>query len=188
MKEACNTVSAQRSILVPLRWPQAGVQKREQILRIIADTVRWDELEALVRPVYQADVRKTGRRGYSLRMLLRCRVLQILWGMSDRVTEAAILDSHSMAEFIGSDPWMPRPPSPTVLRAFRNLLKSTTGPDGLDSLSWHLADQIRLCLAQEGLELRSGRITEPAIRRTARTDGNSGNKGNKCAEPSSGAA
>lgn len=119
--------------------------------------IPWQELEDLIRPHYQADVRATGRPGYSLGMMIRCRIVQVFWSLSDDGTEAAILDSHATARFIGTDPWQPRPPSATKIRAFRQMLAER----GLKS-QFELAFEIAFIDA--GLQFRVGEIREPVFR------------------------
>lgn len=165
MKASRNQDSAQPSLFTTIRWPKATVQRRAELLSIVERTVPWDELERAVRPHYQADARKTGRRGYSLRMMLKSYVLQQLWHMSDRQAEAAILDSHELARFIGTDPWAPRPPSATVIRTFRQLLLDTPADNALDMLDDAVNTMIVEGIRSAGLEFRPGRIQDPVFRR-----------------------
>ena len=119
--------------------------------------IPWSELEDLIRPHYLADARATGRPGYSLKMMTRCRILQIFWSLSDDGTEAAILDSHATARFVGTDPWQPRPPSSTKIRAFRQLLAYHRLQDRFE-LAFEVA------FAGAGLQFRVGEIREPVFR------------------------
>jgi IS5 family transposase len=126
-------------------------------LAVLEAVIPWQELEDLARPHYMADARATGRPGFSLRMMIRTWIVQLFWSLSDDGTEAAILDSHSTARFIGSDPWQPRPPSATKIRAFRRLLEDR-----------RLRDQFELAIevgfADAGLQFRVGEIREPVFR------------------------
>jgi IS5 family transposase len=168
MNQRCNPDSAQAALFTAIRWPKAATPKRCEALGIVDHAVPWGDLVALVRPHYQADAQRTGRKGYSLSMMLRAFVVQQLWHMSDRQTEAAILDSHAMASFIGTDPWAPRPPSASALRAFRALLESRTEPSGLDDLATAIRNRVVAALAAAGLEFRPGVIREPVFRRRER--------------------
>lgn len=166
MKLSCNNDSAHHALFTSIRWPKATTPKREHLLSQVDSAVDWKLLEEIARPLYQADVRKTGRKGYALGMMLRCFALQRLWRMSDRQAEAAILDSHAFAAFIGTDPWAPRPPSATALRTFRALLEAhevdviTTAADLIDQ-------RITACLRGAGFEYRPGRIEDPVFKRIA---------------------
>lgn len=165
MKQGCIKDSAHPALFTAVRWPKATTPKRENLLKLVNDAVDWPALEAIARRFYQADVRRTGRKGYALRMMLRCHVLQLLWRMSDRQAEHAILDSHAFAAFIGTDPWAPRPPSATAMRTFRALLAgSMTGlGDTVDALiESRLSDDLRAA----GFEYRPGRLEDPVFRRT----------------------
>jgi hypothetical protein len=168
MKPRCNVVSEHPSLFTCVRWPKAKAPKRREVLDLAESVIPWDRLEALVRPFYQADVQHTGRRGYALRMMLRCFVLQTFWRMSDRQTEAAILDSHAMCAFIGSDPWAPRPPSASALLAFRALLEQSFDPT-LGELAGALRLLIHDAMHAAGLAFRCGEIREPVFRRIGTT-------------------
>ncbi|PTD96395.1 hypothetical protein C8261_08740 [Pseudothauera lacus] len=166
MKPSCNPDSAHPALFTAIRWPKATTPKREQILSMVERAVDWNLLEEIVRPFYQADVRRTGRKGYSLRMMLRCHVLKRLWYMSDRQAEHAVLDSHAFAKFIGTDPWAPRPPSATAIRAFRKTLHENDVDTALsvaDLIEQHLTASLRAV----GMEFRPGRIEDPVFRKAS---------------------
>lgn len=97
-------------------------------------------------------------------MMLRCHVLQVLWRMSDRQAEAAILDSHAFAAFIGTDPWAPRPPSATAMRTFRALLESHE-VDIATSAAVLIEQRLTAALRSAGFEFRPGRLEDPVFRR-----------------------
>ena len=98
MKPSCKTDSAHPALFTSIRWPKATVPRREQTLAMFDRAVDWKMLEEIARPFYQADVRRTGRKGYSLAMMLRCYALQCLWRMSDRQAEAAIFTANGRPE------------------------------------------------------------------------------------------
>ncbi len=131
------------------------------MLAIIEAVCPWSEMEERLRPHYAADNRATGRPGYSLRMMIRCRVLQLFYSLSDDGTEAAILDSHATARFIGTDPWQPRPPSASKIRAFRQLI-ADSGLEAEFTLTFELA------FIRAGLQFRVGEIREPVFRANQR--------------------
>lgn len=140
------------------RWPRAKAPKRVQTLEVLEKVIPWSEFEAAIRPHYFADTRPTGRRGCSLRMLLRCHVIGRVWQLTDEGVEAAILDSLAIAKFVGCDPWSPRPPSASTLREFRHLVNRLPSLHGLDG-------DIAIAFAGAGLQFRPGKILEPVFRR-----------------------
>lgn len=157
MKACCNDLSADGSLFTSVRWPKARQPRRAEVLAVLEAVIPWQELEDLIRPHYLADTRTTGRPGYSLKMMTRCRILQIFWSLSDDGTEAAVLDSHATARFIGTDPWQPRPPSATKIRAFRQLLAGRRLQD-------HFELAFEVAFADAGLQFRVGEIREPVFR------------------------
>lgn len=167
MQRPCNTDSTQTALFTSMRWPRAKTPKRADMLAFVEAAIPWGKLEEITRPLYQSDIRKTGRKGYSLRMLLKCYVLQLLWAMSDRQTEAELLDSHAMSRFIGSDPWEPRPPSASVLRQFRILVHGTDWPRP----SLYIRQVVADALHEAGVEFRRGEITDPVFRRITKSQG-----------------
>jgi IS5 family transposase len=157
MKGCFNDLSAAGSLFTSVRWPKARQPRRAEVLAVVEAVIYWQELEEMVRPHYLADARATGRPGYSLKMMIRALVLQMFWSLSDDGVESAILDSHACAKFIGTDPWQPRPPSATKIRAFRQLLNERRLRD-----QFELA--IEVAFADAGLHFRVGQITEPVFR------------------------
>lgn len=143
------------------RWPRAKSPRRADVLQLIDRIMPWDELEAMVRPHYQADVRKTGRKGYSLRMMVRCYVVAGVWQLSDEALENLILDSLAVARFIGTDPWQPRPPSASAYRNFRRMVTQR-----LQGGRFWL--EIVCAFAGAGIDFRQGQIVEPVFRRLPR--------------------
>ena len=90
-------------------------------------------------------------------MMIRCRVLQLFYSLSDDGVEAAILDSHATARFIGTDAWQPRPPSATKIRAFRRLLVDR-------GLEHEFALVFEMAFIRAELQFRVGEIREPVFR------------------------
>ena len=169
MKSCCSPNSAQQPLdLVGASryWPRDRPPRRDAILAMLDSAVDWTAIEAAVRPHYETDIRRRGRKGHSLRMMIRITALAWLWSASDRNLENALLDSKALARFAGLDAWTPRPPSASAIRAFRDLLKRTTGPDGVFDLHQHLVDAIRGGIRKAGLEFRHGVISEPLFRRS----------------------
>lgn len=159
-REKCiSAPSHNLSIFGSIRWPKARQPSRAVALRVINQVVNWSELDSICRPHYSADQTKVGRKGYSLAMMIRVEAVRQIWSLSDNATENAILDSHTLAEFIGTDPWAPRPPSGSSIRAFRTRLDSA---GILDEFSVKLERYFLL----KGLEFRPGLIMEPIFRRS----------------------
>jgi hypothetical protein len=169
MNSSCNKDLTQQQPLdlsgASRYWPRDRPPRRDQVLDLLARAVAWDVAEAMVRPCYESDIRGRGRKGYSLGMMIKCQALQWLWACSDRDLEHALADSKGMARFAGLDPWTPKPPSASALRAFRNLCERETGADGVLSLLWDLHKVFRSGIRAAGLEHRHGQIVEPIFRR-----------------------
>lgn len=165
MNDRCKSNTAQPSLFTAVRWPKAAAPKRAEVLRLIEDMVRWEHIEEMVRPYYRADVQRTGRRGYSLKMMLRCFALQVFWCASDRQLESAVLDSHSLSRFIGTDPWQPRPPSASAIRGFRTLLERARPSGYLETLAELVELEMLNAVHTAGLEFRPGEIREPIFRK-----------------------
>ena len=169
MNSSCNPNSAHQPALdlvgASRYWPRDRPPRRDAILAMLDSAVDWTAIEAAVRPHYETDIRRRGRKGHSLRMMIRITALAWLWGASDRNLENALLDSKALARFVGLDAWTPRPPSASAIRAFRDLLKRTTGPDGVFDLHQHLVAALRGGIHAQGLEYRHGAIHEPIFRR-----------------------
>lgn len=143
---------------ISLRWPKAKAPKRAETLAILEQVIPWGELEERIRPFYQADCRSTGRKGYSLGMMIRCWVVACAWNLSDETLESYLLDSLAVAKFIGTDPWAPRPPSASAFRNFRRLVENTVG-------SIDMRHVIDLAFIHAGLQWRQGAMSEPVFRR-----------------------
>jgi len=158
-RENYNFAGAVRpSLFGSVRWPKARQPSRAIALGLIEQTVHWADLETLCRPHYQADQRARGRKGYSLAMMMRCRVVQEVWELSDEATENAILDSYALALFVGTDPWQPCPPSASALRAFRTSLDAA-------GVLGRFGVIVERSFLSQGLEFRPGYIKEPIFRR-----------------------
>lgn len=146
---------------ISTRWPKAKPPKREQIFALLENIVPWNELEAKLRKFYSADCRHTGRKGYSLKMMLRCWVVACMWRLSDDGLADFLLDSLAAAKFVGTDPWEPRPPSASVFRNFRHLVANCMG-------NADLRLEIDLSFVDAGFQWRQGAISEPVFRRAPR--------------------
>lgn len=143
---------------ISARWPRAKEPKRSEMLGMLNSIIQWDDIESKLRPHYQSDIRKTGRKGYSLKMLIRCYIVALMWRLSDESLENLILDSLAVAKFIGTDPWDPRPPSASSFRNFRHLVKSSIG-------SGEVMLQVTLHLLDAKIQFRQGAMIDPVFRR-----------------------
>lgn len=141
------------------RWPRAKSPRRAEAMALLDKSLPWEKFEAMLRPHYQADARKFGRKGYSLRMMLRSWVVACVWRLSDDGLVNMVLDSLSIAKFIGCDPWSPRPPSESAFRGFRHLVENTLGELALRT-------EIDAALAAAGIQWRQGAVLEPQFRRS----------------------
>ena len=169
MNSSCNKdLAQQHPLALPAAsrfWPRDRPPRRDQVLDLLARAVDWTACENLIRPFYSSDRQTRGRKGYSLRLLVRCMALQFFWQASDRDLENSLLDSKAMARFAGLDPWTPKPPSASALRAFRNLTEREISDDGALNLQWHLHVFFRSALRKANLEHRRGAIMEPVFRK-----------------------
>lgn len=150
---------AEQLSFISCRWPRAKAPKRAEVLALLDRVIPWDELEEKLRPFYAADSRRTGRKGYSLKMMVRCWVLACVWMLSDEGLENFILDSLAAAKFIGTDPWQPRPPSASAFRNFRHIVERQVAVD--------LRLAIDLAFINAGLQWRQGRVLDPVFRRAS---------------------
>ncbi|WP_374279198.1 transposase [Azonexus sp.] len=150
---------AEQLSFISCRWPRAKAPKRAEALALIDRVIPWADLEEKLRPFYAADIRRTGRKGYGLKMMIRCWVLAYVWQLSDEGLENFILDSLAAAKFIGTDPWQPRPPSASAYRNFRYAVDRCGAAD--------LRLAIDLAFTSAGLQWRQGMAIEPVFRRAS---------------------
>ncbi len=158
MKDKQQHLSAGDSLFTCVRWPRAKQPRRAVALENLERLLPWDQLEKIVRPFFSADTQRSGRPGYSLKMLIRSYVVQYFWTLSDDALEGFILDSHAACRFIGSDPWQPRPPSATRMRNFRRLLEQ-------NALEVKISVAIMDACYLAEVQVRRGQCIEPIFRR-----------------------
>lgn len=158
MKDAQHRLSAGDSIFTSVRWPKSKPPRRAAALETIERLIPWGELEKIIRPHYASDTQNGGRPGYSLKMLVRCYILQAFWQLSDCGLENFVIDSHAAARFIGSDPWQPRPPSASRMRDFRRLLENRGIDVEIDAV-------ILEAVYGACLQVRMGHVSDPVFRK-----------------------
>lgn len=114
----------------------------------------WAELIALVEPHYPRP--SSGRPPHPLPVMVRIRILQWAFRLSDAAVEDLVLDSHTAARFVGIDPWSPRPPGASSIQRFRSIVD-----DVLGARFW---DAAFLALEVAASEFLHGQIREPVLR------------------------
>jgi IS5 family transposase len=73
--------------------------KREKFLRIMDQSIPWDEWVAYIEPYYSKSTR--GRPPMGIEKMLRMYLLQCWINLSDDEIECAIYDSYAMRIFMG---------------------------------------------------------------------------------------
>jgi IS5 family transposase len=131
------------------------VTQRERVLNELDALVPWDELEAVIAPLYPSGS-GPGRPPIGVSRMLRMYVAQQALGLSDEGTEDAIYDSLSTRRFVGVDLALESAPDATTLLKFRRLLET-------HGLTKQLFQTINLHLARKGLLLRNGTIVDATL-------------------------
>ena len=109
-----------------LDWQnKSKTTKREKFLAEMQETVPWDKLEGLVRPVAPRVVPSDvgGRPAYPVSVMLRIYFCQSWYGLSDEAAEDSLYDIESLRRFClgtGSNQGIP---DETSIRRFRHLLE-----------------------------------------------------------------
>ncbi|WP_374510553.1 transposase [Niveibacterium sp.] len=149
-----------RSLYTQVSWPRGRRPKRADLLDRLHAAMPWAELIALVEPHYPKP--SSGRPPHPLPVMVRIRVLQWAFRLSDAAVEDLILDSHAAARFVGIDPWSPRPPGASSIQRFRSIVD-----DVLGARFWAL---VFMGIEVGSTEFRQGAIREPVLRlRRAKT-------------------
>ena len=98
--------------------------RRERFLDEMNRVVPWEELVAVIEPVYpKAD--GPGRPPVGIERMLRLHCLQQWFNLSDPAVEEALYDSRAMRQFVRVDLGREPVPDETMICKFRHLLKLT---------------------------------------------------------------
>ena len=128
--------------------------RRAMFLEEMEQVVPWDELCALIEPVYAKA--GNGRPPVGAGRMLRIYFLQQWFDLSDPGVEEALYDSVGMRQFVGIDlGWEPVPDETTVCK-FRHLLERHGWGERLFEL-------VGEYLQQKGLRLSRGTIVDATI-------------------------
>ena len=127
--------------------------RREKFLERMDQLIPWAKLEQPLAKRYSKG--KIGRKPYPLPVMLRIRVLQLLYNLSDPAMEDALYEIESMRRFAG-------------LRLSDNLPDETTTLNFRHFIEQHkfgkrLFDTIQLHLESQGLKLQEGSIVDATI-------------------------
>ncbi|MDR2050778.1 MAG: transposase [Deltaproteobacteria bacterium] len=95
--------------------------KRDEFLRIMEQSIPWDEWVAYILPYYPEG--KRGRPPMGIEKMLRMYLLQCWFNLSDEGLEDAIYDSYAMRTFMGVNFFEEQVPDATTLLKFRHLLE-----------------------------------------------------------------
>lgn len=129
--------------------------RREQFLDEMQRVVPWQELFALIEPVYPKG-NGPGRPPVGLDRMLRIHFLQHWFNLSDPAAEEALYDSNAMRQFVGIDLGKEPVPDETTICKFRHLLEQHgLGEKMFQAVGAHLQTQ--------GLRVSGGTIVDATI-------------------------
>ena len=129
--------------------------RREQFLSEMDRVVPWQELCALVEPVYPKG-EGPGRPTVGLERMLRTHFLQHWYDLSDPAVEEALYDSNAMRRFVGIDLGRESVPDETTVCKFRHLLEE-------HGLGKRIFEEVGRYLQQQGFKLSRGTIVDATI-------------------------
>jgi IS5 family transposase len=136
----------------------AGKKKRTRRDRFLADieaVTPWADLVAVIEPHYPKGEGR-GRPPIGVLRMLRMRVAQQCFGLSDEGAEDAIYDSQAIRRFVGIDLAREAAPDATTLLKFRRLLEEK-------ELTASIFTTINAHLAEKGLLMRAGTIVDATL-------------------------
>jgi IS5 family transposase len=128
--------------------------KRDEFLRIMNDSIPWDEWVEFIVPYYPKGQR--GRPPMGIEKMLRMYLLQCWFNLSDEGLEDAIYDSYAMRTFMGVNFYDEQVPDATTLLKFRHLLDE-------HNISKKLFDAIKHALEEHGHMMRGGTIIDATL-------------------------
>lgn len=129
--------------------------RREQFLAEMEQVVPWQELCALIEPVYPRND-GAGRPVVGLERMLRIYFLQHWFNLSDPAVEEALYDSRALRAFAGIDLGREAAPDETTVCKFRHLLER-------ESLGEQIFALVNAHLTASGLALARGTIVDATI-------------------------
>jgi IS5 family transposase len=130
--------------------------RRAQFLADMDRVVPWNELMAVVDPVYPKVSDAGGRPPIPLERMLRIYFLQLWFNLSDPAVEEALYDSAAMRGFVGVDLGAEAAPDETTVCKFRHLLeRNKLGKKLLSSVNEHLK--------RNGIKINNGTIVDATI-------------------------
>jgi len=129
--------------------------RREQFLAEMDRVVPWQELCALVEPVYPKS-EGPGRPTVGLERMLRIHFLQHWYDLSDPAVEEALYDSEAMRRFVGIDLGRERAPDESTACKFRHLLEE-------HGLGKRIFEEVGRYLQKQGFKLSRGTIVDATI-------------------------
>jgi IS5 family transposase len=113
--------------------------KREEFLRIMDQSIPWDEWVAYIEPYYPKGTR--GRPPMGIEKMLRMYLLQCWFNLSVEGIEDAIYDSYAMRIFMRVNFFDEQVPDATTLLKFRHLLEEhNIGKAFFDAIAGALAE------------------------------------------------
>jgi IS5 family transposase len=128
--------------------------KRDEFLRIMDQSIPWDEWVSYILPHYPKG--KRGRPPMGIEKMLRMYLLQCWFSLSDEGLEDAIYDSYAMRTFMGVNFLNEQVPDATTLLKFRHLLEK-------HNIGKVFFDAISRALAERGHMMRGGTIVDATL-------------------------
>ncbi len=128
--------------------------RREKFLTEMDRVVPWQELCAVIDPVYPKA--GNGRPPIGLERMLRIYFLQHWFNLSDPGAEEALYDSRAMREFVGIDLGKEPVPDETTICKFRHLLEK-------HQLGNKLFKEVSKFLQVNGFKIANGTIVDATI-------------------------
>ena len=128
--------------------------RREIFLAEMEHVVPWDDLLALIEPVYPKAGK--GRHPYPIRTMLRIHFMQQWFGYSDPAMEEALYDVVPLRKFAHVSLSRGSVPDETTILNFRRLLEA-------HGLAERILEAVNAHLSARGLLLRQGTIVDATI-------------------------
>lgn len=130
--------------------------RRAQFLAEMDQVVPWEELSAVIEPVYPKVSDAGGRPPIALERMLRIYFLQLWFNLSDPAVEEALYDSAAMRSFAGIDLAREAAPDETTVCKFRHLLER-------HKLGKKLLTRVNEHLRAAGIRIANGTIVDATI-------------------------